>query len=175
MMVRTRTLVGGLAALAIALAAMATASRANPQVGSGMQAGPGMMGPGMMGCGPGMMGWGPGATGWGMMGPGMMGPGMMGPGMMGPGMMGPGMMGPDMMNWGWNPNVTPANLNLSVDDVRGSLQRWIAIVGNPRLKVGNVAEKDADTITADIVTTDEEALVQRFDIDRRTGMYRPVE
>jgi hypothetical protein len=97
-----------------------------------------------------MMGWGPGTMGWGMMGPGMMG-------------------------WGWSPNTTPANLNLSVNDVQGSLQRWLAMVGNPRLKVGNVTERDANTITADIVTTDKDALVERFNIDRRTGIYNPVE
>ena len=42
--------------------------------------------------------------------------------------------------------------------------------GNPRLKVGDVKEKDADTITADIVTKDN-SLVQRFIINRHTGAY----
>jgi hypothetical protein len=135
---------------------------------------PGMMGPGMMG--PGMMGgYGPGM----MMGPGMMGQGMMGPGMMGgygPGMMmGPGMMGgygPGMMGWRWGNQQT--NLNLSPDDVKGYFQNWIAFSGNPHIKVGNVAEKNADTVTADIVTTDKEGLVQRYEVDRRTGWLRPA-
>jgi len=42
---------------------------------------------------------------------------------------------------------------------------------NPRLKVGEVKEKDADTITADIVTLDN-SLVQRFIVDRHTGALR---
>jgi hypothetical protein len=150
----------------------------------GMPMQPGMMGPGMMG--PGMMG--PGMMGPGMMGPGMMGPGMMGPGMMGPGMMGqgmgpgmvmgpmmgmgPGMMGPPMMGWGWG--AQPVNLNLSANDVQSHLERWIAMTGNPHVKVGSVTEKD-DTITAEIVTTGQGDLVQRFAVDRRTGMYSPVQ
>lgn len=148
-------------------------------MGRGMM-GPGMMGPGMMmgqGC------WGPGC---GMMGPGMMsGPGMMmqgygpgygpGPGMMGgygPGMMqgygegyGPGMMGPGAYG-------RQGNLNLSTDDVKNYLERWIAVQGNPRLKIGDVKEKDADTIEADVVTKDN-SLVQRFIVNRHTGFYQP--
>ena len=104
------------------------------------------------------------------MGPGMMGQGMMG---CGSGPMGWGMMGPGMMGWGQS--AAAANLNRSVDDVKGYLQRWIAMAGNPRVKIGNVTEKDADTITADIVTTDKDALVQRFNIDRHTGIYSSVQ
>jgi hypothetical protein len=125
-----------------------------PMMGYGM--GPGMMGYGM---GPGMMGYG--------MGPGMMGPGMMGNMPMGMGMMGPGMMGP---YWGGN---QPA-LNLTVNDVKGNLERWIASTGNPNIKVGNVVEKDANTITADVVTKDN-SLVQQFTVDRRTGFYRQTQ
>jgi hypothetical protein len=119
------------------------------------------------GYGPGMMydyghRYGPGPM-WGY-GPGMMqghGPGMMyGPGH-GPGMMGPGWPGQQ------------ANLNLSSNDVRSFFNRWIAVQGNERLKVGDVKEKDANTIEADIVTKEENALVQRFSVDRRTGFYRP--
>lgn len=188
---RKGTLMGGLSAIAIAVAII-IASPANAQqyygndwYGRGMM-GPGMMGPGMMGpgmMGPGMMG--PGMMGSGMMGPGMMGPGMMGPGMMGQGMMmGPGMMGmgpgymgcpwcgPGMMGWG---PQQPANLNLSATDVKTYLERWVAMAGNPRIKVGNVTEKDANTITADIVTTEKDALVQRFNVDRRSGFWQPVQ
>ena len=117
--------------------------------------------------GPGMM-MGPGAMGPGMMGPGMMG--MMGPGMMGP-MMGQGMMGSGMMGWYGQPQ---ANLNLSVDDVRGSVERWIAMTGNPRLKPGKVAAANADTITAEVVTVDKEALVQRYAVNRHTGYWQQV-
>lgn len=103
------------------------------------------------------------------MGPGMMGPGMMGP-MMGQGMMGP-MMGSGTMGWYAQPQ---ANLNLSVDDVRGSVERWIAMTGNPRLKPGKVAATNADTITAEVVTVDKEALVQRYAVNRHTGYWQQV-
>ena len=96
-----------------------------------------------------------------------MGPGMM----MGPGAMGPGMMGPGMMGWYAQPQ---ANLNLSVDDVRGSVERWIAMMGNPRLKPGKVAAANADTITAEVVTVDKEALVQRYAVNRHTGYWQQV-
>ena len=122
-----------------------------------------------------MPGYGPGMNGYGMMGPGMMygyGPGMMGPGMMyGYGMMGPGSWGPGMMGPGWQGQQ--ANLNLSTSDVKTYLERWISVQGNPRLKVGEVKEKDANTIEADIVTKEGNALVQRFIVDRHTGFYRP--
>jgi hypothetical protein len=49
------------------------------------------------------------------------------------------------------------------------------MMANPHIKVGSVTEKDTNTITADIVTTDKDALVQRFDVDRRTGVYRPAQ
>jgi hypothetical protein len=47
--------------------------------------------------------------------------------------------------------------------------------GNTRLKLGDVSEKDADTITADIVTKDKDALVQRFAVNRHTGFTQPSE
>jgi len=106
---------------------------------------------------------------WGMMGPNM----MAGPGMWdgyGPDMMrgyGPGVIGP-----GWN---TPGrDLNLSTDHVKNYFERWLAWQGNPRLKVGDVKEKNADTIVADIVTKDN-SLVQRFVVNRRTGYFQPSE
>jgi len=109
-----------------------------------------------------------------MMGPGMMGPGMTGPGMMGPGMMEPGMMGPGMMGWGYGPQQQ-SNFNLSTDDVKSLMQRWVMMTGNPRLKVGPISEKDPRTITADIVTTDKDSLVQRFSVDRGTGWMQPTQ
>lgn len=103
----------------------------------------------------------------GLMGPGMMGgPGMTGHGMMGPGMMNHGMMG--MMG-------RPANLNLSPDDVRISLERWLAMSGNAAVKVGTVTAKDASTVTAEIVTVDKNEVVQRFSVDRNSGIYRVVQ
>ena len=101
----------------------------------------------------------PGTTGQGM-GPGMMSQGgtpwCPGCGMMSGGMM---MMGP------------PSNLNLSVADVKANLERWLSWQGNPRLKIGNVAE-NGGTITADIVTSDN-SLVQRLIVDRNSGAVRP--
>ena len=106
---------------------------------------------------------------WGMMGPNMMaGPGMWGG--YGPDIMrgyGPGVTGP-----GWN--TSGRDLNLSTDNVKNYFERWLTWQGNPRLKVGDVKEKDADTIVADIVTKDN-SLVQRFVVSRRNGYFQPSE
>ncbi len=67
------------------------------------------------------------------------------------------------------------NLNLSTDDVTRELERWLAFQDNPRLKLGDVKEKDADTIVADIVTKENSSLVQRFIVNRHTGFYGPDE
>jgi hypothetical protein len=118
------------------------------------------MGPG--GYGPGMMG---GYGQGGMMGPGYGGGYGPGPGMMGPGY-GRGMMG------GYGPGFysQQGNLNLSANDVKSFMERMIR---NPNLKVGNVTEKDADTITAEIVTKDKDALVQRLQFNRHNGYFQP--
>ncbi len=87
--------------------------------------------------------------------------------------------GPGMMRgWGggYGPGYGPGAqtneaLNLTTDDVKARIGRWLSLRGNPRLKVGEVKEKDADTITADIVTKDN-SLVQRFIVDRHTGAFR---
>jgi hypothetical protein len=84
---------------------------------------------------------------------------------------GPGVMGPGMMGWGQSPQQT--NLNLSANDVKVYLERWIASTGNPNIKVGSVVEQDAGTITADVVTKDD-TVVQKFIFDRRSGFYRPT-
>jgi len=114
------------------------------------------------------------AGGWWGPGPGMMGPGMMGA--YGPGMMGPGYAGcwggGMMAGRGSGYNQQP--LNLTANDVKTNVERWIAITGNPRLKLGPVAQKDANTITADIVTLDN-SLVQRLAFDRRTGFASPAQ
>ena len=133
------------------------------------QSGPaGGQGPGQ-GYGPGyrMRGWGGGY------GPGMMrgyGPG---PGMMqgyGPGYgRGPAVQGNQSADQNANQNAAP-DLKLSVDDVKTRVEGWLNTRGNPRIKVGDVKEKDADTITADIVTKDN-SLVERFIINRHTGAY----
>ena len=199
-MKRKLLVIGAVAAglLAVGTIGYASSVRAQPYGGGGMGGG---YGPGMMqGYGP-SMGYGPHGYGPGRgYGPGMMGgygPGY-GPGMMqgygqgyGPGMMqgyqqgyGPGMMqgygpgyGPGMRGGygpGYGQGAPQGNLNLSTDDVKANLQRWIDAQGNPRIKVGAVKEKDADTIEADIVTKDN-SLVQRFTVNRHTGFYRPSE
>lgn len=61
--------------------------------------------------------------------------------------------------------------SLTTDDVKTRIERWLAWRGNPRLKVGEIKEKDADTIIADVVTQDN-SLVERFIVDRHTGIYR---
>jgi len=161
--------------------------------GSGQGYGPGYMhGPGGYGPGP---GYGPGY----MHGPGGYGPGYMhgqggyGPGWMhggrgyGPGWMhGPGGYGP---GWCWGsgrygnnagpgprygqaPQQQQTDLKLTVDDVKTRMENWLQRMDNPRLKLGDVKEKDDNTITADIVTVDN-SLVQRFDVNRHTGFTRP--
>jgi hypothetical protein len=137
-----------------------------------VQAQPYGYGPGWMmgrGYGPGMMGgYGPG---YGMMGPGY-GPGMMGG--YGPGYMmrgygggyGPGMMG------GYGPGYygNQGDMKLTTDQVKNYLQQMIR---NPNLKVGDVKEKNADIIVAEIVTKDKDALVQRLDFNRHNGFIQP--
>jgi hypothetical protein len=63
-----------------------------------------------------------------------------------------------------------ANLNLSVDQVKQHLEQMIR---NPNLKVGEVKEKDADTIVAEIVTKQGDSLVQRLDVNRHNGFIKP--
>jgi hypothetical protein len=161
----------GIAAAVAAIAAVALASlvQAQPYGGGGYGPGYGMMG----GPGYGMMGgYGPGYG----MGPGY-GPGMMG----GPGWgggYGPGMMygyGPGWMMRGYGPGMmygygNQANLNLSVDQVKQHLEQMIR---NPNLKVGEVKEKDANTIVAEIVTKQGDSLVQRLDVNRHNGFIQP--
>ncbi len=114
---------------------------------------------------------------WGMMGPGMMGGGVPGSGPWG-GYGSPYMMHGYLMR-GYQPAPSSSwtasrDLNLSVDAVKTQVERWVAWQGNPRLKVGDVKEKDADTILADLVTRDN-SLVQRFAVNRHTGLVQDVE
>jgi hypothetical protein len=117
----------------------------------------GMMGQGYgwgsgQGYGPGMMGWGGGyGPGWMMRGYG--------------GGYGPGMM------YGYGPGqANQTDLNLTVDQVKQYLGQMIR---NPNLKVGEVKEKDADTIVAEVITKDKDALVQRLQFNRHNGFVQP--
>ena len=170
---RTLLAIGTLAAvytgsLGLAFAHGSGGGGAMPPCGwhQGAHTGPNMMSPGMMG---------PGMMGQGMMGQGM-GPGMMGQGS-GPGPMGPGMgMGPGMMGQGMSPGIMMQALpqDLTTEQVRHMFEHRLGMMGNPNLKLGDVTEADEDTITAEIVTQDG-SLVQRFAVDRHTGMFRPAQ
>ncbi len=104
--------------------------------------------------------------GW-MMGPGMMGGGY-GPGygMMGGGY-GPG-YGPGMMYGQGYGNQ--GDMKLTADQVKAYLTQMIR---NPNLTVGDVKEKDADTIVAEVVTKQGSSLVQRLDFNRHNGFVQP--
>jgi hypothetical protein len=149
------------AAAAVAALMLAGPLSAQPYGMGGYGGGYGMMGPGY---GYGMMG-----PGYGMMGPGY-GYGMMGGGP-GWGMMhGWGGYGPGMMN-GYGPGYSgQGSLNLTTDQVKTYLQQTMR---NPNLTVGDVKEKDADTITADVVTKQGSQLVQRLDFNRHNGFVQP--
>ena len=79
---------------------------------------------------------------------------------------GPGMMGYGP-GWGYG---NQGNLNLSTDQVKNYFEHMIR---NPNLTVGDVKEKDADTITADIVTKQGSQLVQRIEVNRHNGYMQP--
>lgn len=122
-------------------------------------------------------GWGAGMMGG--YGPGMMGGRGPGYGMMGgygPGMMGNG-MGPAMMaNAGVQCPGLAAAANadpLSLDDAQKVVQQRLAWMGNDRLKVGKVEAKGDTAFTAEIVTLDN-SLVEKVEIDRKTGFMRSV-
>ncbi len=149
---------GALVAAALGAVAAASPLHAQPYSygpGYGMMGGYGpgwMMGPGGSGYGPGygMMGWGGGyGPGWMMRGWG--------------GAYGPGMM----YGYGYG---SQGDLNLTVDQVKQYLGQMIR---NPNLTVGDVKEKDADTIVAEIVTKQGNSLVQRLDFNRHNGFVQP--
>lgn len=162
-------------ALTISGTAVAQGMGPGQGYGPGWGGGPGMMqgyGPGW-GGGPGMMqGWGPGQG----QGPGGYG---MGPGMMqgygGGWGMHPGMMQGYGPGWGGGMMGGTIDRNLSVADVKANLERWLAWRGNPRLKLGDVKEADKDTITASIVTKQENAVVDKLQVDRHTGWMQRVD
>jgi hypothetical protein len=100
----------------------------------------------------------------------------MGSGMMGRYATGPyggfaGFPMPMMRRWG----AAQGPLNLTPQDVTDSFRNWLAWQGNPRLQLGPVNAKDDHTITVDVVTKDKNVVVQRFAVDRYTGVSRTVE
>jgi hypothetical protein len=63
--------------------------------------------------------------------------------------------------------VTPIQ-HLTVDDVSHFFRHRLERRGNKRLKLGEVVQRDEDTITAQIVTVDG-SLVEVFEVDRHSG------
>ncbi len=118
------------------------------------------------GGGRGMMGGGHMGSGWGMMGGGHMGPGWMMRGSMGPGQMGPG-YAPCRQFSG-----TATGEKLTKEKAETLVKRQLAMMGNPNLKLGTVKE-ETDRFVAEIVTK-EDSLVDRLQIDKRTGFIRPI-
>jgi hypothetical protein len=163
-----RKSVAAVAALgALALVATSAAAHGTGQGGYGAgQGGYGMMmGPGY---GPGGMGM-RGPAGYGMMGQAHgYGPGGMG--MMGPGY---GMAGQAYGHAPCGQAAAQTDQDLDIGDVQTRLERWLAMQGNDRLKLGKVEAVDDDTITAEIVTVDD-SLVQKFAVDRHSGQMQPA-
>mgnify|MGYP001588097739 CR=1 FL=1 len=85
--------------------------------------------------------------------------------------MGPGMMGGGMGYGGNCPfagDQAAVDLKLTTAKVKTLLESQLIRHGNDRLKVGKVVDKDAKTITAEIVTVDG-SLVQALEVDKATG------
>lgn len=81
--------------------------------------------------------------------------GKMGGGLRGFGLIG-GEIGPDR------------DLNLTAAQVKTLAESRLIMLGNPRLKVGAVKEKDKNTYTVDIVTVDNSLVLTR-EVDKHTG------
>jgi len=91
---------------------------------------------------------------------------------------GPGARGPIMGHMGRDGGFPwlRARLRgpLDATDIRRMMEAWLTQERNPRLKLGPITAKDENIFQADIVTKDN-SLVQRFDVDRRTGAIQAVE
>ncbi len=88
---------------------------------------------------------------------------------------GHGQGGPRMMahRGGRGPGMTPGagekrDLALTTDQAKKLAEARLILRGNPHLKVGAVKEKDADTISIDIVAADNSLVSQQL-IDRHSG------
>jgi len=111
------------------------------------------------------------------------GPGMMGNGT-GYGMMNPGMMnmmmggrGPAMMGAAGAPCTDAAGVaggkDLTLEDAQKAAEQRVKWMGNDRLKVGSVEKSGENAYVAEIVTLDN-SLVEKFEIDRKSGFMHPV-
>ena len=143
----------GLGALAVAASAPALSHGTGGQGGPGYGPGYGMMG--------GMMGQGAGYGGQQGFGPGY-----------------GGMMGPGYGNgagYGFGPcgQAAATGEDINIEGVQTRMERWLAMQGNDRLKLGKIEAVDDDTITVEIVTADD-SLVQKLAVDRHSGQMRPT-
>lgn len=66
-----------------------------------------------------------------------------------------------------------ADGEITVDEIKGILEARLTMWNNPNLKVGEIKEKDENTISAEIVTKDG-SLVQHLEFDRKTGRPNTV-
>lgn len=80
---------------------------------------------------------------------------------------------------GLAPRVTERNLRgvygpdgATVESVSALLAYRLVLLGNPRLEAGKVYEEE-DAIIAEVVTKKEQALVARYRIDKKTGVWVP--
>ena len=70
--------------------------------------------------------------------------------------------------WSWLGAGPDHDLKLTADEARRLAEARLITLGNGHLKVGAVREKDADTITVDIVAADN-SLVAQESLNRHTG------
>lgn len=128
------------------------------------------------------------AMGRGMMGQGMHGQGMYGRGMKSQGMHGQGQgmhgQGQGMHGQGMHAMMMAyqghvgmgsglAEKDLTADAVKKIIEGRLAWNGRDRLKVSTVTKKDDDTYVAEIVTL-EDSLVERLEVNRKTGFTRRI-
>ena len=93
---------------------------------------------------------------------------------MGQGMMGQmhmGMPGGDPLLYG-SPHLTPEEM--TPERVQELLEQRLDYHGNPRLQLGEIAEAEDGSITAEILTTDG-ALVQKLAFNRYPGLVRQLD
>ena len=76
------------------------------------------------------------------------------------------------------PYVHPGNVNQlygpngpTVRSVKALLAHRLVVAGNPRLKAGRIISNET-TVTAEVMTAKEGSLVEKFTIDKSTGVWK---
>jgi hypothetical protein len=59
----------------------------------------------------------------------------------------------------------------TVRSVKALLEHRLVVAGNPRLKAGRIISNES-TVTAEVMTAKEGALVEKFTIDKSTGVWK---